>query len=83
MAITYARKKRRQNNALITVITVILICAVFLTMVASLYFDAEKEAYETLHVQTKQIKDDLTLQLNSDMENLAIECRRRGLQPYV
>lgn len=71
MAITYARKKRRQNNALITVITVILICAVFLTMVASLYFDAEKEAYETLHVQTKQIKDDLTLQLNSDMENLA------------
>ena len=70
MAITYERKKQRQNNILYTVITAILICAVFLAMVASFYKEAEHEAYEMLHMQTKQIKDDLTLQLKSDRENL-------------
>ena len=39
-------------------------------MVTSFYFEAESEAYEMLHIQTKQIKDDLTLQLKSDKENL-------------
>lgn len=39
-------------------------------MVASLYREAENEAYEMLHIQTKQIKDDLILQLKSDKENL-------------
>lgn len=70
MATTYGRKKHKQNNIIYTVITAILICAVFLTMVMSLYSKAENEAYEMLHIQTKQIKDDLTLQLNSDRENL-------------
>ncbi len=70
MAITYERKKQRQNNIVYTVITAILICAVFLVMVMSFYNDAENEAYEMLHIQTKQIKDDLTLQLKSDRENL-------------
>ena len=71
MAITYERKKQRQNNLLYTIVAVILICTVFLTMVASFYIEAENEAYEMLHIQTKQIKDDLTLQLKSDRENLA------------
>ncbi len=70
MAITYERKKQRQNNILYTVITVILICSVFLAMVASFYTEAENKAYEMLHIQTKQIKDDLILQLKSDRENL-------------
>ncbi len=70
MAITYERKKQRQNNILYTVVSAILICAVFLGMVTSFYFEAEDEAYEMLHIQTKQIKDDLTLQLKSDRENL-------------
>lgn len=70
MAKTYERKKQRQNNILYTVVTAILICAVFFAMVVSFYFEAEKEAYEMLHIQTKQIKDDLTLQLKSDKENL-------------
>ena len=70
MAITYERKKQRQNNILYTIITTILICAVFLVMVTSFYKKAEEDAYEMLHMQTKQIKDDLTLQLKSDRENL-------------
>lgn len=70
MAITYERKRQRQNNILYTVITAILICAVFLAMVTSFYTKAEEDAYEMLHIQTRQIKDDLTLQLKSDRENL-------------
>ena len=70
MATTYGRKKQRQNNIIYTVITAFLICAVFLSMVSSFYMEAEDEAYEMLHIQTKQIKDDLTLQIKSDTENL-------------
>ena len=68
---TYERKKQKKNNLLYTVVTAVLICAVFLTMVVSFYSKAENDAYEMLHIQTKQIKDDLTLQLNSDIENLS------------
>jgi len=70
MAMTYERKKKRQNNILYTIITAFLIFVVFLTMVSSFYQMAEDDAYEMLHMQTKQIKDDLTLQLKSDRENL-------------
>lgn len=70
MAITYERTKRKQTNILYSIIAGILICAVFLSLVTYFYFDAENEAYEALHVQTKQIKDDLILQLKSDKENL-------------
>ena len=71
MAIKYGRKQRKQSNILYTVITAILLCSVFINMVGYFYKAAEDEAYETLHVQTKQIKDDMELQLFSDRENLA------------
>ncbi|MBQ8637250.1 MAG: GGDEF domain-containing protein [Clostridia bacterium] len=71
MAVTYGRKKHKQTNILHTVITAVLLCTVFLTMVSYFYKSAEDEAYENLHIQTKQIKDDMQLQLLSDRENLA------------
>ena len=71
MATTYGRKKQRQNSIFYTIITAVLICAVFLVMVTSFYEEAENEAYEMLHIQTKQIKDDITLQIKSDYENLS------------
>jgi len=71
MAITYERKKQRQNNIIYTIVAAVLICAMLLVMVMSFYRDAEDEAYEMLHIQTKQIKDDLTLQIKSDSENLS------------
>lgn len=70
MAITYGNKKSRQPNILYTILAAVLICAVFLSMVSFFYIEAENEAYEMLHIQTKQIKDDLTLQIKSDRENL-------------
>ena len=71
MALKYGKKKYKQNNIINTIITAILLSVVFLGMVSYFYKTAEEEAYETLHVQTKQIKDDITLQLISDRENLA------------
>ena len=70
MAITYERKKQRQNNILYTIVAAILICVVLFAMVVSFFIKAEDDAYEMLHIQTKQIKDDLALQLKSDRENL-------------
>lgn len=71
MAIKYGKKQHRKHNLLYTVITAILLCIVFLTTVSYFYYAAEDEAYENLHMQTKQIKDDMQLQLLSDRENLA------------
>lgn len=70
MAKTYKRKRIKQKNVLFTVVTVVLICTIFLSVVNFCYSSAMEEAYEMLHIQTKQIKDDLTLQIKSDMENL-------------
>ena len=63
--------QKRQNNIIYTIITAVLLCVVFLTMVSHLYVSAKNEAEENLHVQTKQIKDDIILQLISDRENLS------------
>ena len=63
--------QKRQNNIIYTIITAVLLCVVFLAMVSHLYVSAKNEAEENLHIQTKQIKDDITLQLISDRENLS------------
>ena len=71
MAVKYGKKQHRKTNILYTIIAAILLCIVFLTTVSYFYYAAEDEAYENLHMQTKQIKDDMELQLLSDRENLA------------
>ena len=71
MAIKYGKKKHKHNNVVYTIITILLLCAVFLAMVADFYNNARDDAYENLHEQTKQIKDNLVLQLLSDRENLS------------
>ncbi len=69
MPIKYGRKQK-QNTVFYTVTATILIISVFLSAVVSFYIKAEDEAYEMLHMQTKQIKDDIILQIKSDRENL-------------
>ena len=71
MAITFGKKKYKQHYVVQTIITAILLIAVFIAMIGNFYVKAEKTAYEHLHTQTKQIKDDITLQIVSDRENLA------------
>ena len=71
MAVKYVQKQYKQNNLLFTGITAFLVCSLFLFMVGYFYAKAESDATETLHIQTKQIKDDIHLQIISDRENLA------------
>lgn len=70
MSRTYEQKKQKNHTALYTIVSILLIIAIFLAMTIFLFSQAEDDAYEMLHIQTKQIKDDLTLQLKSDRENL-------------
>ncbi|MBQ2614550.1 MAG: GGDEF domain-containing protein [Clostridia bacterium] len=39
-------------------------------MIRYIYQNAEEEAFESLHMQTKQFKEDIQLQIKSDIENL-------------
>ena len=71
MAVKYAQKRYKQNSLLYTGITILLICTVFFSMVGYFYTKAKSDATENLHTQTKQIKDDIYLQLVSDRENLS------------
>ena len=50
-------------------IGVLLVC-LFLTTVAFVYSNARESGFESLHIQTKEIKTDIELQVASDMENL-------------
>ncbi len=70
MALTYEKRKYRHYNVFYTLIAIVLLSVMFISMVGFFYKQAEDEAYEMLHIQTKQIKDDLTLQMLSDRENL-------------
>jgi len=53
-----------------TVIEAILLIVVFLMAISYIYQVAENDGYEYLHVETKEIKDQISLQIISDRENL-------------
>lgn len=53
-----------------TLVAVILLSVVIINIMASIYIQAEEMAFETLHLETRQIKNDLNLQFVSDQENL-------------
>ena len=53
-----------------TVAVASLLVSMLLLMVNYIYNTAEDEAFEGLHVETKEIKDNIKLQMVSDRENL-------------
>ena len=59
-----------RNRITYTILVVILLSVVFVTMINYVYHTAENSNSETLHTRTKEIKDDITLQMISDRENL-------------
>ena len=60
-----------RNRILYTAVAAVLLCVAFLSMVYYTYQKAEETAFENLHMKTKEIKDDISLQMFSDRENLA------------
>lgn len=59
-----------RGKILYTFLAALLLCSVFLTMIGFIYDNAKEQAFEQLHLQTKQIKEDIYVQMNSDLENL-------------
>jgi len=66
-----SNKSRRIRIRIIsTFITALLLFSISIAVVNYTYDTAKKSGYENLHIQTKEIKEDLELQLISDTENL-------------
>ena len=64
------KTKYSGNNILYTIIAAVLLCLVFILSIGYVYLRAEEEGFESLHMETKQIKEDIKLQIKSDQENL-------------
>ena len=75
MAIKYSITRKKYTAVIYTAITVLLLVTIALVLISDVYTRAEEEGFENLHVQTKQFKEDLVLQINSDMENLSTMAR--------
>lgn len=60
-----------KNPIFYTVVTILLLSITFLTIIRVIYSRAEQESLENLHFSTKQIKDDINIQMQSDYENLS------------
>ena len=65
------KSKKSGINFIYTVSTVLILCLLFLGTIGFIYNHEEAVALENLHVETKQIKDDIQLQIHSDKENLS------------
>lgn len=59
------------SKLIYTLIACILLCVVFFTMIEYIYRNTEDAAFENLHLQTRQIKENINLQLISDRDNLS------------
>lgn len=59
-----------KNRVIYTVAIVLLLCVTIFSMIYYTYNQAVDAAFENLHLHTKEIKDDINLQMYSDRENL-------------
>ncbi len=66
----YDKLKIRQSKVVYTLLLALLLSTVFLVIIGYVYINAENDGFESLHARTKEIKDDITLQMISDRENL-------------
>ncbi len=64
------KTKHVRNTIAYTIVAIVLLVAVFAFSVTYMYNFTEDECFENLHILTKEIKDDINLQMKSDMENL-------------
>lgn len=68
--ISTKKSRRIRNRIILTVITAALLFTIFVAVVNYSYSKAKKNGFENLHLQTKEIKEDIELQMVSDTENL-------------
>ena len=67
------RKKKNYVRTIVfyTIITTIILCGVLYAMFEYINRKTEEEAHETLHLQTYTLKENINVQIASDMENLS------------
>lgn len=58
-----------------TVAVAVILILVLLMVSSYVYSEAKRDGYEELHIQTREIKTDMELQVKSDMENLTTMAR--------
>ena len=61
---------RLKIRLLYTLTVAVVLIAILVTALSYVYIVAERDGMDSLHTQTKEFKDDLTLQIISDRENL-------------
>ena len=66
----FRKLKTSKHKIVYTVLAAVLLCVVFFTMLWYVYKNAEADGFDSLHIQTKEIKEDINLQMISDRENL-------------
>lgn len=64
------QKKDARIKVIYTAVISILLVVLLVSMISYIYKTAEQEGFEKLHIQTKEIKEDIELQMVSDRENL-------------
>lgn len=65
-----SRNKSIRNRIIYTLVLAVLLSAVFLIAIGYVYNAEENHSLEALHVSTKEIREDIELQIHSDQENL-------------
>lgn len=75
MRVLMNKIKNSRSRIVATIVVAVLLCVIFLAMMAFVYKSAENEGKESLHVITKEIREDINLQMVSDRENLQTMAR--------
>ena len=57
----------RTSGIFFGIVTVLLLALVFSAMIVTIYNTEEEEAYELLHLQTKQYKNEIENKINADI----------------
>ena len=70
-ALKNKRRRRIIKSEIHTILATVLSCLVFLISINNVYHNAESEGFNYLHMQTRQVKENLRLHILSDRETLS------------
>ena len=70
-ALKNKRRRRVIKSEIHTILATVLSCLVFLISINNVYHNAESEGFNYLHMQTRQVKENLRLHILSDRETLS------------
>lgn len=66
-----SKTRNMRMKILYTAFACVLLGVVLFTMLSYIYLDTEKTAFHDLHLETRHVKENIEIQIVSDMENLS------------